>query len=64
MTWDTVQQLVRILMQFAGGLLVSRGLITEDMATQLVGAVVSLGGIAWWIFWNQQQPAVGEVKKA
>lgn len=63
MTWDTVQQLVRIVMQLVAGFLVQRGFITEDMSVTLVGAVVSLGGIAWWALWNNNQPAVGEVKK-
>ena len=56
MNWDTIQQLVRILMQLVAGYLVNSGLITEDMSTTLVGAVVSLGGIAWWIFWDRNRP--------
>ncbi len=57
MTWDTVQQLVRILMQLAAGMLAQRGIITEDMATTLVGAVVSIGGVAWWALWQRSRPA-------
>lgn len=56
MTWDTVQQLVRILMQLAAGFLVQRGLITEDMSATLVGSVVSLGGILWWALWEAKRP--------
>lgn len=56
MTWDTVQQLVRILMQLVAGFLVQRGFITEDMAVTFVGAVVSLGGIAWWALWQRSRP--------
>ena len=47
MNWDTIQQLLRILMQVGAGMLVSKGLITAEMGVTLVGAVVSLGGIAW-----------------
>jgi hypothetical protein len=57
MTWDTVQQLLRIVMQFAAGILMQRGLITEEMTTTLVGAVVSLGGIIWWVAWERVRPA-------
>lgn len=53
MTWDTVQQFIRIIMQVLAGMLVSRGYITQDMAVTLTGAVLSLGGIAWWVFWQR-----------
>lgn len=51
-TWDSVQQLVRIVAQFIGGYLVSQGLITEGMVSEFVGGILSLGAIAWWVFWN------------
>jgi hypothetical protein len=57
MTWDTVQQLVRILMQLGAGFLVQRGLITEAMTTTLVGSGVSLLGIVWWMVWDRTRPA-------
>ncbi|HLO78153.1 MAG TPA: hypothetical protein VK196_16990 [Magnetospirillum sp.] len=57
MTWDTVQQFIRIIMQVLAGMLVSRGLITAEMGVTLTGAIVSLGGIAWWIFWQRSKPA-------
>ena len=55
MNWDTIQQLVRILMQVGAGMLVSKGVITEEMGVTLTGAVVSLGGIAWWAFWQRKR---------
>jgi hypothetical protein len=54
MDWNTIQQFIRILLQFVAGLLVSRGLITADMAAQAVGALLSLGGIVWWAVWNRK----------
>jgi hypothetical protein len=54
MDWNTIQQFIRILLQFGAGLLVSRGLLTADMAAQAVGALLSLGGIAWWAVWNRK----------
>jgi hypothetical protein len=57
MTWDTVQQLVRIILQIAGGWLMSRGYITEEMATTLTGSLLSIGGVLWWIAWNGARPA-------
>lgn len=55
MNWDTVQQFVRIVMQVIAGMLVSRGYITSEMGVTLVGAVLSLGGIAWWAFWDRSR---------
>jgi hypothetical protein len=55
MNWDTIQQLLRILMQVGAGMLVSKGLITAEMGVTLVGAVVSLGGIAWWVLWDRKR---------
>lgn len=57
MDWNTAQQLIRILLQIGAGALVSRGYITEDMAAQATGALLSLGGIAWWAVWNRKHKA-------
>lgn len=59
MNWDTVQQFIRILMQVVAGMLVSKGYISQEMSVTLIGAVVSLSGIAWWAFWDRLR-----VKKA
>ena len=55
MNWDTVQQFIRIVMQVVAGMLVSRGIITAEMGVTLSGAIVSLGGIAWWVFWDRKR---------
>lgn len=54
-TWDSVQQIVRILLQFFAGSLVSSGVITQEMSTTLVGAVLSLGGVLWWVLWERNR---------
>lgn len=56
MTWDTVQQLVRIIMQLIAGWLLSKGWITADMVNTLVGALVSIGGVIWWAAWQRTRP--------
>jgi len=55
MNWDTVQQFIRIIMQVLAGMLVSRGYITAEMGVTLSGAVLSLAGIAWWVFWDKKR---------
>ena len=57
MTWDSLQQLLRISIQMLAGALVTKGYLNEDMATQLVGGVMSLAGVAWWVYWNNKRPA-------
>lgn len=55
MNWDTVQQFIRIIMQVLAGMLVSKGYITAEMGVTLSGAVLSLAGIAWWVFWDKKR---------
>lgn len=55
MNWDTIQQLVRIIMQVVAGFLVAKGYITQEMGVTLVGAIVSIGGVAWWAFWQRHR---------
>jgi hypothetical protein len=57
MNWDTIQQFIRIIMQVVAGMLVSKGFLTEEMGVSLTGAVLSLAGIAWWVFWQKGKTA-------
>lgn len=57
MNWDTAQQFFRILLQAAAGALVSKGILTEEIATTAVGGLLSLGGVAWWLVWNRKRDA-------
>lgn len=47
LTWETISGLVRHLLTFGGGFLVTNGTITNDELGLAVGAVITLGGIAW-----------------
>jgi len=55
MTWDTVQQVLRIALNALGGILIGKGYLTEAMSTTLVGALLSLGSVAWWFFWDRKR---------
>jgi hypothetical protein len=57
MNWDSLQQIIRILMQLGAGWLVNQGWITADMSTTLVGALISVAGIVWWALWERTRPA-------
>ena len=54
MDWNTIQQLIRIIMQVVAGMLISRGIITEEIGATLTGGVISLGNVVWWVFWNKK----------
>lgn len=55
MNWDTVQQLLRILLQVAAGMLVSKGIITSEMGVTAIGALLSLGNVVWWAVWQRKR---------
>ncbi|MGI8397813.1 hypothetical protein ACRYWZ_15680 [Agrobacterium deltaense] len=55
MDWNTVQQLLRILLQFGSGVLISKGVLTEEMAVTLSGGVISVASVVWWIVWNKKE---------
>lgn len=57
MNWDSAQQLLRILLQIGAGALISKGILTEEMAAIATGAVLSLAGVAWWAYWNRKRAA-------
>jgi hypothetical protein len=57
MTWDSIQQVLRILLNAAGGVLIGKGYLTEEMSTTLVGALLSIGSVSWWFFWERNRTA-------
>jgi hypothetical protein len=36
-------------LQIGAGALVSKGILTEEMAATATGAILSLAGVAWWM---------------
>lgn len=57
MNWDSAQQRLRIVLQMGAGALVSKGILTEEMAATATGAVLSLAGVVWWAVWNRKREA-------
>lgn len=55
MDWQTLEQFIRICMQFIGGMLVTYGWIDEAGLVSLTGAVVSVGAFVWWLVWVRKQ---------
>ena len=57
MTWDTVQQVFRIVLNAGGAYLVGKGVFTEAMSVTLVGGLMSVASVMWWVFWDKNRPA-------
>ena len=49
MNKEQVLGVVRHILTFAGGIVVSRGLLDEATMTAVVGAVITIGGALWSI---------------
>jgi len=53
MNEQQIAGLVRHILTAAGGYLVSKGVIDEATLTATVGAIITLGGVAW-SFWAKR----------
>lgn len=62
MTWDTVQQLLRIVLYTLGAFLFGDATASGELYQGLIGGVISAGAFLWWWFWNLKQPGPGELK--
>lgn len=56
MTKDMILGIVRHILTFGGGLLITKGIIDAGMLEQVIGAVITLAGAAWSI-WAKKAPA-------
>jgi hypothetical protein len=50
MNWDVIGGLVRHLLTFGGGFLVTNGTITDGDLQAVVGGVIAIGGVIWSAF--------------
>lgn len=57
MTWDSIQQVLRIVLNALGAALISKGYLTAETLTTLVGGILSIGSVAWWFFWDRNRAA-------
>jgi hypothetical protein len=52
--WDSIQQIVRIVMYMVSGYLVKMGW-PEDMTVALTGGAIGLATVGWWFFWERKR---------
>lgn len=60
-TWDQISGLLQRILMFAGGLAVGKGWISEELMTQIVGAIIGIGGILWGVKVNTKTALVQSV---
>lgn len=56
MNWDSIQQVLRIVLYAVGGYFLGDA-VTEGEAFQAaVGGVLAVGAFVWWLAWQRQRP--------
>jgi hypothetical protein len=55
-----IASLVRHILTAAGGFIVAKGLASADQVTEIVGAIVSIFGVAWSIINNKKNASKTE----
>ncbi len=62
--WDSLQQIIRILLYAASGALVTAGLIDQQTGVALAGALVALINGIWTWYWNRKAVTVAGLEAA
>lgn len=55
MNFDTIQQLIRIVMYAGGSFLLGTGIADGQQFQALIGGVISVAGFAWWFWWERHR---------
>jgi len=50
MNWEMVSGVIRHILTFGGGFLVTKGLVDDGTLQAAIGAIITLGGVAWSLF--------------
>lgn len=57
MNWESIQQLLRIVLYAVGGYFFGEGITQGEAFTQAVGGVLAVGSFVWWMVWERNRPA-------
>lgn len=55
MNWDTIQQVLRIVLYAGGGLVFGDAVKDGELFQQAVGGIMSVGAFAWWFIWERKR---------
>jgi membrane protein DedA with SNARE-associated domain len=57
MTWDSIQQLVRIVLYAIGGYLFGESVADGELYQGVISGVLGIGAFVWWWVWNRDRSA-------
>lgn len=55
MNWDTIQQVLRIVLYAGGGLVFGDAVKDGELFQQAVGGLMSVGAFVWWYVWERKR---------
>ncbi|MDP2410342.1 MAG: hypothetical protein Q8M26_08655 [Pseudolabrys sp.] len=55
MNWDSVQQVVRIVLYSAGAYVLGDGVANGESFQALIGGVLNIGAFVWWYVWERKR---------
>ena len=61
-SWDQISGVVQRLLMFGGGIAVGKGWISNELMIQIVGAIISIGGVLWGVKSNTSTALVQSVE--
>ena len=63
MTWDQIQQLLRIVLYSLGAYLLGDATASGEAFQGLIGGVINVGAFVWWWYWQRGQAASTDTLK-
>jgi hypothetical protein len=57
MNWDSIQQVLRIVLYAVGGYFLGEGVTNGEAFSQAVGGVLAAGSFIWWLVWERGRPS-------
>ena len=58
MNWESIQQVLRIVLYAVGGYFLGEGVVEGEMFQQAMGGVMAVGAFVWWFFWERSREHV------
>lgn len=57
MTWDSIQQILRIVLNAGGAALLGNSVAQGELYQAAVGGALSIGAFVWWMVYQSSKPA-------
>lgn len=57
MNWEQISGVLRHVLTFGGGFIVAKGWLSEGVMLDIVGAIITIGGVIWSMF-NKTEAAI------